>query len=162
MEWKTPFNYCNDRKMASDVIIYKFCQRGCSSKHRALVSHARGTGMDAPNPQLFRKDRKSGNKHYRKLFSKIEKKTMVCTSNIRREYLKQQCLMRKRLVPRIANVFPTKRSKKTLVYWHVNQRPPSDINSSVGPHLRDSSIEKAIHWHVRNKWIDDPNRHSQN
>ena len=47
--------------MASDVIIYKFPQRGCSSKGRALDSHARGTGMDAPHLQLFRKDRHSKN-----------------------------------------------------------------------------------------------------
>ena len=69
--------------------------------------------------------------------------------------------MRKRLVPRIAIVYLTKTSKWTLFCSHGNQRPPSEINSSVGPHQRGSSIEKAIHWLVRNKWIDDPHRHSQ-
>ena len=54
--------------------------------------------------------------------------------------------------PNHKDVYLTKTSQETLFYWHVNQRPPCDINSSIGPHQRGSSIQKAIHWHVRNKW----------
>ena len=85
MQRKTTFNYRIDRRMASDVIIYKFPQQGCGSKGRALVPHARGTRIDAPHLQLFRQDRKSGNKHYGKLFCQIEKKTSISTSNTRRK-----------------------------------------------------------------------------
>ena len=43
----------------------------------------------------------------------------------------------------------------------MNQRQPSDINSSFGLHLRAMSIEKASDCHVRNTWIDDTHRQSQ-
>ena len=55
-----------------------------------------------------------------------------------------------------------KTSKDTfLLHWWVNQRPPSDINSSFAPHQRGSSIERASDWHVRSTWIDDQHRQSQ-
>ena len=59
MQWKTPFNYCINRKMASAVISSPFPQRRCSSDGRALASLARGTGIDAPHLQFFRGARKS-------------------------------------------------------------------------------------------------------
>ena len=36
-----------------------------------------------------------------------------------------------------------------LLYWWVNQRHPSDKNSSLGPHQLGMSIGRASDWHVR-------------
>ena len=69
-------------------------------------------------------------------------------------------LLRKRLVSRITKVYLRKTSEETLLYWWVNQRHPSDINSFFGPHQRGMSIGRASDWHVRNTWIDDPHRRS--
>ena len=74
----------------------------------------------------------------------------------------KQSLLRKRLVTRITKVYLRKTSEETLLYWWVNQRHPSHINSSLGPHQRGMSIGRANDWHVRNTWIDDPHRQSQN
>ena len=68
-----------------------------------------------------------------------------------------QSLLKKRLVPRITKVYLRKTSKETLLYRWVNQRHPSDINSSFGLHQRGMSIGRASDWHVRNTWIDDQN-----
>ena len=52
------------------------------------------------------------------------------------------------IAPGITKVYLRKTSEETLLYWWVNQRPPSDINSSLGPHQRGKSIGKASDWHV--------------
>ena len=52
-----------------------------------------------------------------------------------------QNLLRKRLVSRITKVYLRKTSEETLLYWWVNQRHPSDINSLFGPHQRGMWIE---------------------
>ena len=51
MQSETPFNY----------FIDSFLNKVVAQKGRALVSHSRGTGTDAPHLQLFRKDRHSKN-----------------------------------------------------------------------------------------------------
>ena len=162
MKRKTQFNCCLDRKMASDVNIYKFPQRGCSSKGRALVSQARGTGMDAPHLQLIRKDRKSGNKRYGNLFWQIEKKTLISTSNTQLEASETPVLNEKAIGAPNRHCLPHKDVEGNTVLLTWESKTLSEINSSVGPHQRGSSTEEAIHWLVRNKWIDDPHRHSQN
>ena len=89
------------------------------------------------------------------------KKTWICTSNMRKEASETvQSLLRKRLESRITTVYLRKTSDETLLYWWVNQRHPSDINSSLRPHQRGMSIGRASDWHVRNTWIDDPHRQS--
>ena len=91
-----------------------------------------------------------------------QQKTWICTSNMRKKASKTvQSLLRKWLVSRITKVYLRKTSEETLLYWWVNQRHPSDINSSSGPHQRGMSIWRASDWHVRNTWIDNPHRQSQ-
>ena len=87
------------------------------------------------------------------------KKTWICTSNMRKEASETvQSLLRKRLESRITKVYPRKTSEETLLYCWVNQKHPSNINTSFGPHQRGMSIGRASEWHVRNTWIDHPHR----
>ena len=91
-----------------------------------------------------------------------QKKTWICTSNMRKKASKTvQSLLRKRLVSWITKVYLRKTSDETLLYEWVNQRHPSDINSSSGPHQRGMSIGRANDWHVRNTWIDNQHRQGQ-
>ena len=47
-----------------------------------------------------------------------QKKTFICTSNMQKEGSETvHSLLRKRLVPRISNVYLKKASKETLLYW---------------------------------------------
>ena len=78
-----------------------------------------------------------------------QKKTWICTSNMRKEASETvQSLLRKGLESWITMFYLRKTSEETLLYWWVNQRHPSDINSSFGLHQRGKSIGRASDWHV--------------
>ena len=151
MHSNTPFNYCIDSFLNKDV----------AQKVERSFRKREERGWLAPHLKFFRKAQKSKNE-LRETVLLDQKKTLKCTSVIRREASETVLLIEKTISARIATVYLGMTSKETLLYWYVSQRPSSDINNSVWPHQRGNSIEKASHWNVRNKWIDDPHRHSQN
>ena len=117
MQKKTPFNYCINRRKASDVISSPFPQRRCSSDGRPLALYAGGTGVDAPHLQFFRGARQS-KKEIREAVLLDQKKTWILTSTMQKEASETvQSLLRKRLVPRNTKVYLRKTSKETLLYW---------------------------------------------
>ena len=116
--------------------------------------------MDAPHLQILRKDRQSKNELRESVVR--PKKTLISTSNIRREALEKVVLAGKRLVSRNATAQFTQALKQTfLLYWFVGRRSLSDLISSFGPHQRGGWNGKASDWHVRSTLIDDPHQQSQ-
>ena len=115
-----------------------------------------------PRNPIFQRTPENKKRKYGKLFCQTKRRhgfgRPICEKKASKTV---QSLLRKWLVSRITKVYLRKTSEETLLYWWVNQRHPSDINSSFGPHQRGMSIGRASDWHVRNTWIDDQHRQSQ-
>ena len=135
---------CNERLRSTIALTEEWLQMSLAPRfhngdvaqtvERSLrMQNARGTGIDAPHLQFFRGARKS-KKEIGETVLLDQKKTWIFYVQYGKEASEiVQNLLRKRLVSRITKVYLRKTSEETLLYWWVNQRHPSDMNSLFGP-----------------------------